>query len=122
MEGQILVEGHTDDDPIQTARFRSNWALSSGRAVSVAHELFLDPDLDQERFAVMGYAETRPLVSNLTAAGKARNRRVEVMINQGLTPEVKGELEVLRDEFPVLYQEVREELLERFELSPEEIF
>lgn len=122
MEGQILVEGHTDDDPINTARFRSNWALSSGRAVSVAHELFVDPDLDQDRFAVMGYAETRPLVSNSTVAGKARNRRVEVMINQGLTPEVQGELEVLRDENPALYQEVREELFERFELSPEEIF
>lgn len=122
MEGQIIVEGHTDDDPINTARFRSNWALSSGRAVSVAHELFKDPELDQDRFTITGYAETKPLVSNSTPAGKSRNRRVEVVVNQGLSSEVQGELEVLKEEFPALYEDVRQELLQRFELSPEEIF
>ena len=122
IEGEIIVEGHTDNDPIATARFRSNWALSSARAVSVAHGLFEDPDLDQERFSISGYADTRPLVSNVNAAGKARNRRVEVIVRQGLGDEVKRELEILKDEFPAAYENVRRELIQRFELTPEEIF
>ena len=122
IEGRIIVEGHTDDDPINTSRFRSNWALSSARAVSVAHGLFADAELDQGRFTITGFAETKPLVSNSNAAGKARNRRVEVVVNQGLGAEVQGELEVLKEEFPALYEGVRQELLQRFELSPEEIF
>lgn len=121
-EGRIVVEGHTDDVPISTARFRSNWALSSARAVSVAHALFGDGELDQSRFTIAGYADTRPLVSNETEAGRARNRRVEIVINQGLSEDVKQELEVLRSENPVIYNRVREELIRRFELSPEEVF
>ncbi|MEM7100613.1 MAG: flagellar motor protein MotB [Pseudomonadota bacterium] len=122
MEGRIIVEGHTDDDPIATARFRSNWALSSARAVSVAHGLFEDPEIDQERFTITGYAETKPLVSNTTAAGKARNRRVEVVVHQGLDEDVRGDLEVLKTEFPNTYENVRRELIQTFELSAEEIF
>ena len=122
LEGRIIVEGHTDDDPIRTPRFRSNWALSSARAVSVAHGLFEDPEIDQSRFTITGFAETKPLVSNTTPAGKSRNRRVEVVVHQGLDAEVQGELEVLKEEFPALYENVRQELIQRFELSPEEIF
>ena len=121
-DGAITVEGHTDDVPISTTRFRSNWALSSARAVSVAHGLFGDAALEEGRFTVAGYADTKPLVSNSTPAGRARNRRVEIVIRQGLGDEVLDELEVLRAEDPALYQQVREELIERFELSPEEIF
>ncbi len=122
MDGRIIVEGHTDDDPINTPRFRSNWALSSARAVSVAHGLFEDPELDQERFTITGFADTKPLVSNANAAGKARNRRVEVVIHQGLGADVKNDLEILKNEFPATYENVRQELIQRFELSPEEIF
>ena len=122
MEGRIIVEGHTDNDPINTPRFRSNWALSSARAVSVAHGLFEDPELDQERFTITGFADTKPLVSNANAAGKARNRRVEVVIHQGLDADVKNDLEILKNEFPATYENVRQELIQRFELSPEEIF
>ena len=50
MPGKFFIEGHTDDIPINTHRFRSNWELSSGRAVSVAHELFKDGAIDQKRF------------------------------------------------------------------------
>ncbi|MEM9623650.1 MAG: flagellar motor protein MotB [Pseudomonadota bacterium] len=122
VEGKIIVEGHTDDDPIATSRFRSNWALSSARAVSVAHGLFEDPEIEQERFSITGFAETKPLVSNTTAAGKARNRRVEIIVHQGLDSEVRGDLEVLKTEFPNTYENVRRELIQTFELSPEEIF
>ena len=122
IEGGIVVEGHTDDDPIATQRFRSNWALSSARAVSVAHGLFEDPEIDQQRFTIAGYAETRPLVSNANRAGKARNRRVEVIVNQGLDAEVREELELLKDVDPDGFDEVRQTLIQRFELSPDEIF
>lgn len=122
IEGGIVVEGHTDDDPIATQRFRSNWALSSARAVSVAHGLFEDPEIDQQRFTIAGYAETRPLVSNANRAGKARNRRVEVIVNQGLDADVREELELLKDVDPDGFEEVRQTLIQRFELSPEEIF
>ena len=122
IEGRIIVEGHTDPDPIATSRFRSNWALSSARAVTVAHGLFEDPEIDQERFTITGYADTKPLVSNTTAAGKARNRRVEVVVHQGLDAEVRGDLEILKTEFPNTYENVRRELIQTFELSPEEIF
>lgn len=121
-EGQVVVEGHTDDQPISTARFRSNWALSSGRAVTVAHGLFGDGVLPQSRFQVAGYADTRPLVSNENAAGRARNRRVEIVINQGLGTEITEKLEVLRVENPAAYEATRQELIERFELRPEEVF
>ena len=122
IDGRIIVEGHTDNDPISTARFRSNWALSSARAVSVAHGLFEDPELDQARFTITGFADTKPLVSNANAAGKARNRRVEVVIHQGLDAQIKDDLELLKNDFPAAYENVRQELLQRFELSPEEIF
>jgi len=122
IEGGIVVEGHTDDDPIASQRFRSNWALSSARAVSVAHGLFEDPEIDQQRFTIAGYAETRPLVSNANGAGKARNRRVEGIVNQGLDADVREELELLKDVDPDGFEEVRQTLIQRFELSPEEIF
>ena len=121
-EGQIFIEGHTDSVPIATARFPSNWSLSSARAVSVAHGLFRDGILSESRFTVTGYGETRPLVSNDTRAGRTRNRRVEVVIRQGLDEEAKRELEVLRNMDPAAYQAVRRELMETFDLSPDEIF
>jgi chemotaxis protein MotB len=121
-DGRIVVEGHSDNVPISTPRFRSNWALSSARAVSVAHGLFGDGSLDQGRFNITGYADTKPLVSNETDAGRARNRRVEIVISQGLSDDVKQELEVLRSENPAAFNQVRQELIERFELSPEEVF
>jgi len=121
-EGSFVVEGHTDPDPIATTRFRSNWALSAARAVTVAHALFDEGKLTQDRFAVSGHADTRPLVANDTPAGKARNRRVEVLIDQGLNEEVKEDLEVIRAEDPGLYQEIKSELIYRFELQPEEVF
>jgi chemotaxis protein MotB len=121
-DGRIMVEGHSDDVPISTSRFRSNWALSSARAVSVAHGLFGDGSLNQGRFTITGHADTKPLVSNETDAGRARNRRVEIVIHQGLSEDVQQELEVLRAENPSAYNQLRRELIERFELSPDEIF
>jgi chemotaxis protein MotB len=86
-QGEIRVAGHTDNLPIDTARFRSNWELSGGRAGSVVRELLKTSELDRGRFVINGYADTRPLDSNDTFDGRARNRRVEIIIVQGqVTP------------------------------------
>lgn len=124
-DGKISVEGHTDNDPINTARFRSNWDLSSARAVSVAHELMKgEGGLPANRLEVSGFAETRPLAPNLTPAGKARNRRVEIIVRQGWTQQVRNELETLKEESPELYQELEQDLEEQplFRLDTNEIF
>jgi chemotaxis protein MotB len=82
LPGDVKVEGHTDDIPIATARFRSDWELSASRAVSVAHELLEGDTLDPERFVIVGHADTVPVESNDTAEGRAANRRVDVIIDR----------------------------------------
>jgi len=81
--GIIRVAGHTDNVPISTTRFRSNWALSSARAVSVAHEFITRKRIDDKRFVVAGHAETMPIGDNQTVEGRALNRRVDVSVFQG---------------------------------------
>lgn len=78
--GDVLVAGYTDDRPISSGRYRSNWDLSAARAVSVVHELVLNRDVPAERVVAAGRAETNPLVSNDTPENRARNRRVEIAI------------------------------------------
>ncbi len=82
--GKIAVEGHTDDVPISSERFQSNWDLSATRALSVVHHLLQDKELDEKRFMVIGRADTDPLVPNDSRENRARNRRVEIVIRQGL--------------------------------------
>lgn len=84
--GEIRVAGHTDNVPIDTERFRSNWELSGARAGSVVRELLKNDALNRERFVINGYADTRPLATNETAQGRAKNRRVEIIIVQGEEP------------------------------------
>lgn len=98
MPGLFTVEGHTDDVPINTSRFRSNWELSASRAVSVAHELFKDNSIDSRRFTIVGYADTRPLVPNSDRISRAKNRRVEIVIQQGAQLEPVPEDSVLEPE------------------------
>jgi chemotaxis protein MotB len=78
--GQIAVAGHTDDVPINTTRYRSNWDLSTSRATSVIHELLRAQKMLPKRFVLEGYADTRPLVPNDTSDDRARNRRVEIIV------------------------------------------
>ncbi|MGC1507533.1 flagellar motor protein MotB [Ketobacter sp. MCCC 1A13808] len=87
VNGNNSVEGHTDDIPISTARFRSNWELSSARAVSVAHELLKTKDMDPHKFSVVGLADTKPLIDNSSEKNRSRNRRVEIVIEQGAEDE-----------------------------------
>ncbi|CAB3834812.1 MULTISPECIES: OmpA/MotB family protein [Achromobacter] len=79
-EYQVSVEGHSDPVPIQTRQFASNWELSSSRATSVLRELVRD-GVAGSRLRAVGYAETRPIESNDTPAGRAANRRVELIMD-----------------------------------------
>ena len=82
-EGRITVAGHTDSVPISNQRFRSNWELSTSRAVTVVHGLIETTGLPAERFHIEGYGETRPIANNDTSTNRAKNRRVEIAIVQG---------------------------------------
>ncbi|MCP1726458.1 chemotaxis protein MotB [Natronospira proteinivora] len=75
----IQVEGHTDNVPIETDRFPSNWELSAARAASVVH-LFRDQGIQPMRLAVVGLGEYRPVASNETPEGRNRNRRVVLTV------------------------------------------
>ena len=125
-EGAISIEGHTDDIPIKTSRFRSNWELSTSRAVSVAHALFTGGVLNPNRVRVSGLAATHPIDSNETAAGRSRNRRVEIVIQQGLGGEaIKQGLQTLKREDPELFHSLeleQEEDSPAFDLDARDIF
>ena len=79
-ESPLRVEGHTDDVPIHTALFASNWELSSARASSIARLLLVHPNVHAEQMSVAGYAEFHPAASNATSEGRARNRRVDIVL------------------------------------------
>lgn len=76
----VRVEGHTDNLPIHTAQFPSNWELSVLRATNVSHVLIEQSGVDPERVSASGYGEYRPLVSNDTAHNRSINRRVDIVI------------------------------------------
>jgi chemotaxis protein MotB len=79
IEFPIIVEGHTDNTPISTVQFPSNWELSGMRASSVVR-LFIETGVDGRRLTATGYADQRPLADNATAEGRQRNRRVSITI------------------------------------------
>jgi len=76
----VRLEGHSDDAPIQTAQFPSNWELSAARALAVLELLTGRFDLEPNRLAVAGYADFHPVAGNDTTEGRARNRRVDIVV------------------------------------------
>jgi chemotaxis protein MotB len=80
LPNDIRIEGHTDDVPIHTDRFPSNWHLSVNRAVNTGYYMLNQYGLNAEKVSVVGYAEYRPLVANTNAENRARNRRVDIII------------------------------------------
>ncbi|NOX08938.1 MAG: OmpA family protein [Gammaproteobacteria bacterium] len=82
-KGKIVVAGHTDDIPIHNERFRSNWELSAARAVSVVQEILATSSIPAERLLIEGHAETMPLVPNVDWESRAKNRRVEIVLENG---------------------------------------
>jgi chemotaxis protein MotB len=94
-EFPILVEGHTDNNPISNLRFPSNWELSSARASSVVR-LFIENGVSPRRLTAAGYADQRPVADNSTEAGRSRNRRVAIMLDSRVPvddPETVSEYE-----------------------------
>ncbi len=76
----VTIEGHTDNVPIRTVQFPSNWELSAVRATTVLR-LFAEAGVSADRLTAIGYADTRPVESNVLADGRARNRRVSILID-----------------------------------------
>ncbi len=98
-EHNIGIEGHTDNEPIKYSGWKSNWELSTGRALSVLHYLVDEKGISPHRVSAIGYGEYRPVASNETKEGRQMNRRVEIVILPRITkvkgmisaePEVKG--------------------------------
>ncbi len=79
-EGSCRVEGHTDDLPIRTEEFPSNWELSIARAVAVVKYVIRDGGVDPKRLSAVGYGDSRPVVPNDTPEQRAKNRRVELVL------------------------------------------
>ncbi|WP_417530876.1 flagellar motor protein MotB [Marinobacter lipolyticus] len=79
--GNLTIEGHTDNVPIRTDRFYSNWDLSAARAAAVANVLLARDYVQSTRLAVTGLADTEPRVPNTSSDNRARNRRVEIIID-----------------------------------------
>ena len=89
-KNQIILEGHTDNQPIENAEGVTNWEYSIGRATAVLHYFVEVKGLAPERFGVAGYAEYRPVDSNATEEGRDRNRRVEIVILPGKGSDATG--------------------------------
>lgn len=78
---RVLISGHTDNVPINTAQYPSNWELSSFRAMNFMKFLLaINPNLNPARFSAIGYSEYRPIADNAQEEGRTKNRRVEILI------------------------------------------
>jgi chemotaxis protein MotB len=93
-EHPVLVEGHTDNRPITTSQYPSNWQLSGARAAAVVQRLVSD-GVEPKRTSLSGYASQDPVTTNATAFGRARNRRVEIILTRlhGATQSQGGDAE-----------------------------
>jgi len=80
LNNPVRLEGHTDSVPISTSRFHSNWELSAARSIAMLELLNAKFGVERDRMAIVGYADTTPVDSNDTAEGRARNRRVDVVL------------------------------------------
>ena len=95
--GEVEISGHSDGQHIANEIYRSNWDLSSQRAVAVAEAMRTAPGFDESRMSVVGKADTDPIVENATTASdRAKNRRVEININQG-KPMISQPISVVDD-------------------------
>jgi chemotaxis protein MotB len=80
LPNSIRLEGHTDAVPIHNTRFRSNWELSAARSIALMELFTEDLALPRERLSIAGFADTAPVASNETPEGRARNRRVDIVV------------------------------------------
>jgi len=80
LPNDLRVEGHTDNVPINSALFPSNWHLSVARALNTAYFLIQNKNLSPDKVSIVGYSEYKPIASNETPEGRATNRRVDIVI------------------------------------------
>lgn len=80
LPNDIRVEGHTDNIPINSSQFQSNWHLSVARALNTAYFLIQNKNLSADKVSIVGYSEYRPIATNSTPEGRALNRRVDIVI------------------------------------------
>ncbi|MGE3975029.1 MAG: OmpA family protein [Bdellovibrionales bacterium] len=80
---KIIVQGHTDNQPISTSRYASNWELSAARATKIVRYLASRFSIPGERLVVVAYADKKPIASNDTEEGRSKNRRIEIMMAMG---------------------------------------
>ena len=78
--GPLRVEGHTDNVPIHTPQFATNWELSTARATTIARLLLEHGSIDPASLSAAGYAEFHPVADNTTELGRAQNRRVDIIL------------------------------------------
>jgi chemotaxis protein MotB len=87
----IGIEGHTDNQPIKYSGWKSNWELSTARALSVVHYLVKQKNISPDRLSAIGYGQFHPIATNDTREGRQLNRRVEIVILPQLTKVKEGE-------------------------------
>ena len=80
LPNSMRLEGHTDAVPIHNARFRSNWELSAARSIALMELFTEDLNLPRDRLSIAGFADTAPVATNETPEGRARNRRVDIVV------------------------------------------
>jgi len=119
VQGRISIEGHTDDVPIKTKEFPSNWDLSAKRALVVAHGLMESGDLDPRRVSVSGFADSRPLVANDSTEHRAKNRRVEIVLEEKSADSMRKDIQASEQAVDAANTSLLRDMLD---LSPEEIF
>lgn len=91
LHNYIRIEGHTDNIPISTATYPSNWELSCARAISVVNLFVESGDIDPEKLIPVGYGEYRPVADNSTEEGRAKNRRIDIIILSEKYNSLEGE-------------------------------
>ncbi len=91
---EVIVEGHTDNLPIHTPQFLSNWELSAARALSVVKYFAYQEKIPPARLTAVGYGEYRPIAPNISDEGRSKNRRVEIFVRwESIDPETQSEAE-----------------------------
>jgi len=112
----VRVEGHTDNLPMSSAVYPSNWELSSARASSIVRHMIGNFGISKDRFSALGYADSRPIASNNTETGRKDNRRVEIVIlrnnllkTETLSKEFKKDLKKEIDKFKNVTQKEKKD-------------
>lgn len=80
LDKRVIIEGHTDSTPINTAQYPTNWELSTARATNIIKYLITEKDLNPQKMSAVGYGEYKPIAPNTTYEGKTLNRRVDIII------------------------------------------